>query len=116
MLAEITMQHSYLNIIMQKYLTYAPYSIFILWIYIVIQSFKSLKKVKKASGRSYISILNPFSLLSIIGEMNNNKELEIAYQNHKKKSRTLIILWVVSIFSFMVISILVGIVSAYFTT
>ena len=107
------MQYTFLTLVMQKYLTYAPYCIFILWIYILVQHFKSLKKIKETSGKSYISFLNPFSHSEILREKINNTELELAYQNHKKKSRKLFILWVVSILVFMIISIIVGVVSAY---
>jgi hypothetical protein len=108
------MQPTFLNINMEVYLRFAPYSIFILWIYILFQNFKSLQKVKKASNRSYKWFLNPFSLSGVLEEARNNRELEIAYQNHKRKSRKLFILWGVSLIIFMVISILVGILFAYF--
>jgi hypothetical protein len=47
---------------MKEYLTYAPFSIFLVWVYIAIRSFKSFREFKKTSGKTYTSLLNPLRL------------------------------------------------------
>jgi len=94
---------------MQKYLTYAPILIFILWLYLCIQNFKTFAEIKRASGKKYVSLF--FSPSLLLGE-SNNPDLNKAIQNHKRNSKRLIKIWALSLLAFILISIIVGILTA----
>jgi len=97
---------------MKEYLTYAPFSIFLVWVYIVIQSFKSFREFKKASGKTYTSLLNPLLLQKLKQETRDHKELQEAYILHKRKSKKLFLIWILCLVIFMIVSFVVGLVTA----
>ncbi|MBL0337162.1 MAG: hypothetical protein IPP73_18070 [Chitinophagaceae bacterium] len=100
------------NSIMKIYLTYAPISLLLIWLYLVIDSFKSLKHLKKISGKSYFNLMNPLLLLKSFRKANETEEFEEAYQKHKRNSRKHLIIWVVSIAIFIIVTFVVGILTA----
>ena len=97
---------------MKIYLTYAPISLFLIWLYLVIDSFKSLKHLKKISGKSYFNLMNPLLLLKSFRKANETEEFEEAYQKHKRNSRKHLIIWVVSIAIFIIVTFVVGVLTA----
>jgi hypothetical protein len=100
------------NLTMKEYLTYAPIIIFLVWIYIVVTSFKTFNNFKKSSGKSYISLLNPLNAAKLKQDIKNNKELEEAYISHKRNAKKLFWIWLLTIVTFMIVSAIVGVLTA----
>jgi uncharacterized membrane protein YhaH (DUF805 family) len=100
------------NLTMKEYLTYAPIIIFLVWIYIVVTSFKTFNVFKKASGKSYISLLNPLNTIKLKEQIKGNKELEEAYISHKRSAKKLFWIWLLTVIIFMIVSAIIGVLTA----
>jgi len=99
-----------LSIFMQRYLTFAPLLIFVLWIYLLIQNFKTLREVKRVSGKSYLTLFMTFSIQSLYNR--SSPDLQNAIDNHKSNTKRLFKLWGFSVLAFAIITMIVGISTA----
>ena len=97
---------------MKEYLTYAPIIFIVVWLYIVVKNFKTFNDFKKASGKSYISLLNPLNAVKFKQDIKNNKELEEAYIAHKRSAKKLFWIWLLTVIIFMIVSVIVGVLTA----
>jgi uncharacterized membrane protein len=76
---------------LKTYLTYAPISLFVIWFYLMYSSFKSQREYQKAIG----------------------EESEVlAYKNLKERSRKNFRIWIISILIFVIVTFIVGILTA----
>lgn len=86
---------------MKTYLPYALISLLIVWVYIVFQSLKNQREVQKETGVN----LSLVPLKLFFGDRN---DVELAaYKKLRRKGRRLVRIWIISIFIFLIVTILV---------
>jgi hypothetical protein len=97
---------------MKYYLLYAPLALVALWVYVLVENLRNRKQLKRAAGSSYLPLLYLTSPL-------NRKDLSLLspafrelVQKHRKQSRRLLRVWLISLLVFLLITICVGIATA----
>jgi hypothetical protein len=94
---------------MKAWLTYAPIALILLFVYIVIKMYKSQKQFSKETG---VNTFNPFASLRFLFRNDKNFSETAAYEKLKAESKRLLRIWIVAIVLFIVITFIVGILTA----
>lgn len=92
---------------MKIYHIAGPVIMFLLWIYILIEGLKGLRKIKNASGRSYFFLFNVFNYRQIVRDKNSNDDLKKVYDDQRKRSRRLFLVWAISCFAYVIIAAII---------
>lgn len=94
---------------MKYYLIIAPLLLFCVWLYIIYQNRKNKKVFKKIVGDSFWPLRSSMKLFSTKDEENINPEFLEAYKAYKKSRLKLLSLWLFSILSIIILTIVVSI-------